>query len=94
MNFVVIPCPKISSVKTQSPWSGEEDNRRLAKLCRETVPGQTARQVGYRKVTLWTKNVLQATRHLYQSAGFRLVHQEPPHSFGCDLIAETWELKL
>ena len=53
-----------------------------------------ARQVGYRKVTLWTNNVLQAARHLYQSTGFRLVHQEPHHSFGCDLIAETWELKL
>jgi DNA-binding MarR family transcriptional regulator/N-acetylglutamate synthase-like GNAT family acetyltransferase len=53
-----------------------------------------ARQVGYRKVTLWTSSALRAARHLYESAGFRLVHQEPHHSFGHDLIAETWDLTL
>ena len=53
-----------------------------------------ARQVGYRKVTLWTNSVLRAARHIYDTAGFRLMHQEPHHSFGHDLVAETWELKL
>ena len=53
-----------------------------------------ARQVGYRKITLWTNSVLLAARHIYQKAGFRLVHEERHHSFGHDLVGETWELEL
>jgi DNA-binding MarR family transcriptional regulator/GNAT superfamily N-acetyltransferase len=53
-----------------------------------------ARRAGYRKITLWTNSVLHAARHVYQKAGYRLVHQEAHRSFGHDLIGETWELAL
>jgi len=53
-----------------------------------------ARRKGYKKMTLWTNDVQKAARNLYASAGFELVHAEPGHDFGVDLVAETWELEL
>jgi DNA-binding MarR family transcriptional regulator/GNAT superfamily N-acetyltransferase len=53
-----------------------------------------SRQAGYHKMTLWTNNVLTAARHIYKSAGFQMIEEEPHHSFGYDLISETWELDL
>ncbi|MEO7908951.1 MAG: helix-turn-helix domain-containing GNAT family N-acetyltransferase [Roseiflexaceae bacterium] len=53
-----------------------------------------ARQLGYTTLTLWTNSVLLSARHIYVQAGFQLVSQEPHHSFGRDLVGETWELAL
>jgi DNA-binding MarR family transcriptional regulator len=53
-----------------------------------------ARQTGYKKVVLWTNSQLDAARHIYQKAGFRLVKEEPHHSFGHDLVGQNWELTL
>ncbi len=53
-----------------------------------------ARQTGYRKTVLWTNDVLLAARHIYETMGFKLVLEEPHHSFGHDLVGETWELEL
>jgi DNA-binding MarR family transcriptional regulator/N-acetylglutamate synthase-like GNAT family acetyltransferase len=53
-----------------------------------------ARQLGYTTLTLWTNSVLLAARQIYVQAGFQLVSQEAHHSFGRDLVGETWELAL
>jgi DNA-binding MarR family transcriptional regulator/GNAT superfamily N-acetyltransferase len=53
-----------------------------------------ARRHGYKKMMLWTNSILVAARHIYERAGFKLVAQEAHHSFGHDLIGETWELVL
>lgn len=53
-----------------------------------------ARSKGYQKMALWTNSVLDSARHIYQKAGFQLIAQEKHHSFGHDLVGETWELIL
>jgi len=53
-----------------------------------------ARNAGYRRVVLWTQSGLAAARHLYERAGFRKTGEEPHRSFGHDLVAETWALRL
>lgn len=53
-----------------------------------------ARRRGYQKIMLWTNSVLVAARHIYAKAGFKLVAEEAHHSFGHDLVGETWEMSL
>jgi GNAT superfamily N-acetyltransferase len=53
-----------------------------------------ARQAGYRRIRLWTHSVLLAARGIYRRAGYKLRSSEPHHSFGHDLVSETWELAL
>jgi DNA-binding MarR family transcriptional regulator/GNAT superfamily N-acetyltransferase len=62
------------------------------RLVRECT--QFARQAGYKMITLWTNSVLTSARKIYEAEGYRLVREEPHHSFGHDLVGQTWELEL
>jgi DNA-binding MarR family transcriptional regulator len=53
-----------------------------------------ARRSGYGKLTLWTNDILTAARKIYVRKGFKLVEEEPHHSFGHDLVGQNWDLML
>ena len=53
-----------------------------------------ARAKGYKTLTLWTNDILGSARRIYQAAGFKLIEEEPHHSFGKDLVGQTWDLEL
>jgi GNAT superfamily N-acetyltransferase len=49
---------------------------------------------GYNRVELWTNRPLAAARRIYLRHGFALTDEEPHHSFGVDLIGQTYSLTL
>lgn len=63
--------------------------RRLVDTCLDF-----ARAAGYRRITLWTNDVLASARRIYQATGFELVEQEPHHSFGHNLVGQNWAKDL
>lgn len=62
------------------------------RLVRECV--DFARQAGYRRISLWTNDVLVSARRIYAAEGFHVVNTEVHNSFGIPLTAEVWEKEL
>lgn len=48
----------------------------------------------YERVVLWTFDGLHAARHLYQKAGFRLVHQQRGTQWGTEVNEQRFELRI
>jgi len=53
-----------------------------------------ARRAGYERITLSTYDALADARRIYQATGFTLVSEQPEHSYGHDLNAQTWARSL
>jgi GNAT superfamily N-acetyltransferase len=68
---------------------GRQLGRRLVDTCVDF-----ARQAGYRRMQLWTNHPLVAARRIYLAAGFGLVDEQEHHSFGVDLVGQTYLLEL
>lgn len=68
---------------------GQRLGSRLVQTCVDF-----ARAAGYEQVVLWTNSVLVAARSVYLAAGFTLVDEQPHHSYGADLVGQTYRLDL
>jgi GNAT superfamily N-acetyltransferase len=49
-----------------------------------------SRHAGYTNMVLWTNSILLNAREIYVKAGFEKVAEEAHHSFGKNLVGETW----
>ncbi|MGG7568631.1 bifunctional helix-turn-helix transcriptional regulator/GNAT family N-acetyltransferase [Rhodovulum sp. DZ06] len=53
-----------------------------------------ARAAGYRRMRLWTIDVLAPARRIYAAHGFHVAEAAPVRQFGQDVVSETWELSF
>ena len=53
-----------------------------------------AREAGYGRMQLWTHESHVAACALYRATGWRMVRAKRVHSFGRDLVEQSWEITL
>jgi len=53
-----------------------------------------ARTCGYSRMELWTHESHKAACALYAASGWRLAASKPVHSFGVDLVEQSWKIDL
>ncbi|MFE3448046.1 GNAT family N-acetyltransferase [Nonomuraea sp. NPDC059194] len=63
--------------------------RRLVEECL-----RHARESGYRRIMLWTRDCLDSARRIYQAAGFTLDSEEKSVENGVDVVEQVWSRDL
>ncbi|MCP4298174.1 MAG: MarR family transcriptional regulator [Proteobacteria bacterium] len=53
-----------------------------------------ARRSGYKKMILWTQDILVEAIKIYENYGFKLIEEDSHHSWGRDFVGQNWELEL
>jgi len=53
-----------------------------------------AKMAGYRDMVLWTHESHRAACALYARFGWEMIDSKPVHSFGVDLVEQSWRLDL
>ena len=80
---------KLRLLHVDSAARGQGLGSRLVKECIAF-----AKETGYRRLELWTNDILVSARRIYIAAGFTLENEEAHHSFGKDLTGQIWALDL
>lgn len=63
--------------------------KRLLRTCMDF-----ARSAGYADMKLWTHESHRTACALYAATGWTMVDSRPVHSFGVDLVEQTWTIRL